>query len=313
MGQDETGRRSRMIAVDKKGGKVLFVDPASGRTETVIEGLPRTVHELLVHHESGRAFVPIFGDGVHGNNPNPGHLIAIIDLESRRHVGDVDLGPLAAPHTARFGPDGHIYITCEDSGVVAIVDHARNEVVGTIGTGSTNCHRLDISPDGRRLYTENEEDRSVSVIDLPSRELIGQIETPHALGGIAVSGDGRTVIAVDDEEPALYLIDAEDMKIVRTVTIEGASAPGQIARFSPGFRELVVTGMKGDWSCILDADLGAQSLIPVGVQPMDVAFRGNEMFVACQGDGSIHVVDIAARSAVRSFSAGTGCETLDFF
>jgi hypothetical protein len=31
----------------------------------------------------------------------------------------------------------------------------------------------------------------------------------------------------------------------------------------------------------------------VGIQPMDMAFRGDELFVACQGDGSVHVIDIS--------------------
>jgi len=46
---------------------------------------------------------------------------------------------------------------------------------------------------------------------------------------------------------------------------------------------------------------------------MDMTFRGNELFVACQGDGSVHVVDIAARKVKASFAAGTGCESLGFF
>ena len=72
--------------------------------------------------ETGLAYVPIFGDGIHGRNPNPGHLLCIIDLEKRAHVGDIDLRPYIAPHTLKLGPDGLIYITCENSAVVAVID-----------------------------------------------------------------------------------------------------------------------------------------------------------------------------------------------
>ena len=102
-----------LIAVDKMGGKVLFLNPATYATEVVLDGFPRTVHELLVIPETGLAYVPIFGDGIHGRNPNPGHLLCIIDLVNRKHVGDIDLRPYIAPHTLRLGPDGLIYITCE--------------------------------------------------------------------------------------------------------------------------------------------------------------------------------------------------------
>ncbi len=69
-----------MIAVDKIGCKILFLNPKTFETETVLEGFQRTVHELLVIPETGLAYVPIFGDGIHGRNPNPGHELHVIDL-----------------------------------------------------------------------------------------------------------------------------------------------------------------------------------------------------------------------------------------
>ncbi|HVD75577.1 MAG TPA: hypothetical protein VNC81_18530, partial [Xanthobacteraceae bacterium] len=170
-----------MIAVDKMGTKVLFLDPASYETEVVLDDFPRTVHELLVVPETGLAYVPIFGDGIHGRNPNPGHLLCIIDLAKRAHVGDIDLRPCIAPHTLKLGPDGLIYITCENSAVVAVIDRSTHKVVDAIESGSTNGHRLIISPDGQRLYTENEEDGTVSVIDLPKRKFLRKIGTPRPL------------------------------------------------------------------------------------------------------------------------------------
>jgi hypothetical protein len=167
------GSARGMIAVDKMGGKVLFLNPDTYETEVVLEGFPRTVHELLVVPETGLAYVPIFGDGIHGRNPNPHHLLCIFDLEQRAHVGDIDLRPYIAPHTLKLGPDGLIYITCENSAVVAVIDRQSRKVVDAIDSGSTNGHRLIIATDGQRLYTENEEDGTVSVIDLPGRKLLG--------------------------------------------------------------------------------------------------------------------------------------------
>src|ERR1700754_4563426 len=216
-----------MIAVDKMGTKVLFLDPQSYTTDVVLDGFPRTVHELLVVPETGFAYVPIFGDGIHGRNPNPGHLVCVINLDKRKHVGDIDLRPYIAPHTLKLGPDGLIYITCENSAVVAVIDRTTNKVVDAIESGSTNGHRLIISPDGQRLYTENEEDATISVIDLPKRKLLHKIETPHPLAGIAISSDGRTVVAVDDEQPMLFLIDTESKRVTDTVRLEGVPEAGR--------------------------------------------------------------------------------------
>lgn len=302
-----------MIAVDKMGTKVLFVNPVTYETETVLDDFGRTVHELLIVPETGLAYVPIYGDGIHGRNPNPGHLLSIIDLNKRTHVGDIDLRPYIAPHTLKLGPDGLIYITCENSAVVAVIDRATHTVVDAIDSGSTNAHRLIISPDGQRLYTENEEDGAISVIDLPKRKLLGKIKTPHALAGITIADDNRTVVVVSDVEPVIFLVDVEKGEVTQTVPLEGAPKPAQIARYSPDYRVLAISAVAGDTLTLCDRNFRNQTTLTLGSQPMDMAFRGDELFVACQGDGSVYVVDLPARKVKRSFQAGTGCESLGFF
>jgi DNA-binding beta-propeller fold protein YncE len=131
-----------MIAVDKIGCKVLFLNPQSYAIETALDGFQRTVHELLVIPEMGRAYVPIFGDGIHGRNPNPGHVLHVFDLTGRKLVATIDLQPNIAPHTVRRGPDGLVYITCENTATVGFIYPASNTVIAAIYSGSTTAHRL---------------------------------------------------------------------------------------------------------------------------------------------------------------------------
>lgn len=302
-----------MIAVDKMGGQVLFLNPETYATEIVIGGFPRTVHELLIVPESGLAYVPIYGDGIHGKNPNPGHVIALIDLKQRKHVGDIDLHPYVSPHTLKLAPDGLIYITCENSAVVAVIDPKTNKMIDAIGSASTNAHRLIISPDGQRIYTENEEDAEISVIDLPGRKLIGKIKTPHALAGITITADGKTLIAVDDEQPALFLVDTVKGEVTRTIPLENNPKPAQIARFRPDYKILAVSSVAGDMVTLFDGDLNHHAAIPVGKGAMDMAFRGDDLFVGCQYDGTVHVIDVPSRKVRHKFACGTGVESLGFF
>ncbi|HZP79260.1 MAG TPA: hypothetical protein VFB45_24205 [Pseudolabrys sp.] len=307
------GNGHGMIAVDKMGAKVLFVNPATFATEKVLDGFQRTVHELLVMPNGRTAYVPIFGDGIHGRNPNPGHTLCVFGLARRERLADIDLSPYVAPHTLRLAPDGLIYLTCENSAVVAIIDPRTNKVIGSIPSGSTNGHRLVISPDGTRIYTDNEEDRTVSVLDLPGRKFLGKIETPQALAGIAISGDGRTVVAVSDETPVLFLIDTQAGKVARTLPLKDVPKPAQIARYKDDFSLLCVTSLNSNTVSLIDPSFTEQTAIKVGSQPMDMTFRGDDLFIACQGDGTVHVIDIPARRAKQSFAAGTGCESLGFF
>jgi len=302
-----------MIAVDKMGGKVLFLNPVTYETEIVLDGFDKTVHELLVMPDTHRAYVPIFGDGIHGRNPNPQHWLCVFDLERRSLLTTIDLRPYIAPHTLKLGPDGLIYITCENSAKVVAIDRSTNKVVDAIDSGSTNGHRLIIAPDGQRLYTENEEDGTVSVIDLPKRELLGQIKTPRPLAGIAISPDGRTVVAVDDAEPVLFLIDTEAGRVRDEVRLKDVPKAAQIARYAPDNSLIGVTSLNSDTVSLIDPTFREQTAIKVGHQPMDMAFHGNELFVPCQGDGSVHVIDIPNKRHKTSFKAGKGCESVGFF
>ncbi len=95
--------------------------------------------------------------------------------------------------------------------------------------------------------------------------------------------------------------------------LEGVPEAAQIARYSPDNSLIGVTSRKSGTVTLVDPTFREQTAIKVGSQPMDMAFHGDELFVACQGDGSVHVIDIPKRRAKMSFAAGTGCESLAFF
>ena len=152
----------------------------------------------------------------------------------------------------------------------------------------------------------------MSVIDVPGRKLLGKIKTPQALAGIAVSGDGKTVVAVSDVDPVIFLIDTASEKIT-TLPLEGVAKAAQIARYSPDGKLLVVSSLNSNMMSIIELKSGKQAAIPVGSQPMDFVFQGDELFVGCQGDGSMHVIDIPGRRHKQSFKAGSGCESVGFF
>jgi DNA-binding beta-propeller fold protein YncE len=302
-----------IIAVDKIGNKVLFLNAATHETEVIVGGFEARVHELLVVPEANRAYVPIFGDGIHGRNPHPQHWLYVFDLDKRSLITTLDLRPYIAPHTLELGPDGLIYITCENSAKVAVLDPKTNRVVEGIDSGSVNSHRLVIAPDGRRLYTENEEDATVSVIDLPRRRLLGRIKTPRPLAGITISPDSRTIVAVDGVQPTLLLIDAAATKVRHEVILKDVPRAAQIARYAPDNSLIGVTSQNSDTVSLIDPSFKEQSVFKVGSQPMDMAFHRNELYVPCQGDGSVHVIDIPSRRHKTCFKAGKGCESLSFF
>jgi DNA-binding beta-propeller fold protein YncE len=306
---------SGLIAIDKMGNQVLFLDPDSYETTLTLDGFAPRVHELLIAADRQIAYVPIYGDGVHGRNPHPGHLIALFDLRARRHMGDFSTYPYLAPHGLRWGPAGQLYCLCENSGVVLEMDAAKGSISHVIEVGSNKAHRMEILPDGSKLYTENEEDTFASVIDLRARKRIGKIPAPNGVAGIGMSPDGRTIILVDNQKPQILVVDTEADEVVSTIALQGHEKPAQIARYSPDGRFLVVTSVAAPLGTVFDADLKRQRVLQLGQGPMNMAFHdnGRTVVIGNQNEGTLSVCDLEQAEVLRTVRAGVGVEALSFF
>ena len=306
---------SGLIAVDKVGNRVLFLDPVTYDTELTLWGFAPKVHELLVGPDRRFAYVPIYGDGIHGDNPHPGHLIAVFDLHEQRHAGDLSTHPYLAPHGLRWGPQGQLYCLCENSGVVLEMDAADGAIEHVIGVASNKAHRLEVLPDGSKLYTENEEDAFASVVDLRARKLIARIPTPNGTAGIGMSPDGKTVVLVDAREPQILVVDPSSDEVRATIELEGHDQAAQIARFSPDGRYLVVTSFEEPLASVFSADLSSQTLLHLGQGPMNMAFHadGETVLIANHNEGTLAVCNLARGEVLRTVQAGVGVEALSFF
>lgn len=306
---------SGLIAVDKIGNQVLFLDPETLETIVTLDAFAPRVHELAISPDHRTAFVPIYGDGIHGKNPRPGHLIALFDLGNRRHKGDWSTYPYRAPHGLRWGPQGQLYCVCENSGVILEMDATDGAILHVIEVGSDKAHRIEVTPDGAKLYTENEEDTFASVVDLKARKRIKKISAPNGLAGIGISPDGGTLVLVDAKKPQILVIHTETDLVECTIDLAGHEQPAQIARYSPDGRYLVVTSYAAPLATVFDATLKTQKLLQLGAGPMNMAFHpdGRRVVIANHDAGSVSVVDLEKGDVLRTVPAGVGIETLSYF
>jgi DNA-binding beta-propeller fold protein YncE len=302
-----------LIAIDKRGSHALFFEPSSFALLDSLP-LPARPHEVAISADHRLAYVSIYGNGVYGNNTEPGRAIVVIDLEARRQVATLDVSPFRAPHGLQLGPDNLLYASCDQSGVIAVVDPAAERLAGSIEAGSTGPHMIALLPDGSKLYSENEEDPFVSVMDPASRTLVRTVDTPGGSAGI--SADGRSVLVVHAREPLLTLIDPATDRVAERIPLHSHTQPAQRVRHSPDGRYVVVTSMEEPLVTILDASsLHDQTTLQVADGPMGVGFApdGRTMLVGNHGAGRITVVDLPAGCIQRDFAAGVGVETLAFY
>ena len=108
------------------------------------------------------------------------------------------------------------------------------------------------------------------MIDLPRQKLLGKITTPRPLAGIAISANSRTVIAVDDTEPALFLLDTQSERVRAEVRLKDMPKAAQIARYAPDWSLLTVSSLNRNTVNLIDPSFREQTSIAVGSQPFPV-------------------------------------------
>jgi DNA-binding beta-propeller fold protein YncE len=306
-----------LVMIDKRGSLVRFFDPATLKeTGTVdIGGIP---HELAISPDHRFAYIPIYGDGVYGANPNPGHVIAIVDLTTRKMTGTIDVSPAIAPHGLRVDEKGILYAVCDLSRKLLVIDPKSRTVQASIDIEG-HGHWLAVLPDGSKAYTANKQDRLfVSVVDLKARKMAGRIEMPNGTQGIGMSLDGSRVVAADLAEPNIRVIDTATDKVIDVVKVDGVRGGGPFRlQYSPDGRRLLTTTLGANLLNVFDAEnfRGRQLVVPVGRDPFGIAFTkdGKTALVSNHGDGTISVVDVASGTVKSSFTAGTGIETLSYY
>jgi len=304
-----------LIMIDKRGGLVRFFDPDSLAEIATLE-LAGPPHELAISPDHKMAYVPLYGDGVYGNNPNPDHRIVMIDLEKRAIAGTIDVSPSIAPHGLQVDATGMLYASCDLSRTFLVINPKTRQIEATIDIEGTG-HWAAVLPDGSKAYVANKNDRLfVSVIDLKSRKLVGRVPMPNGTQGITASPDGRRVLAMDLAEPKFYVIDTASDQIIETVDVAGNSIGPFRARYSPDGSTLISVNHRDALINVYDPnDLSKQQTFEAGAQPFGIAYapNGSTVLVSNHGDGTISVLDLATRRVVDTFTAGTGIETLSYY
>ena len=308
-----TGTRG-LLLIDKLGGTIRFFDPATFKERSSIAVATRP-HDFALTPDRKTAYVPLYGDGIFGRNPNPGHEVVILDMDSAKMVGSIDTSPYRAPHGIQIGPDGTIYVASDLDHKLLVIDPKARKVTKAIDTDGTT-HWIGILPNGSKIYATNKNDPFVTVVNLKTGTVATKIEVPGGTEGIAVSPDGKRIIVMTHTNPGLAVIDPATDTIVDRIAIQGQGGAYK-AYFSPDGKRLLTMNLGSSVINIFNAaDLhGAQRTVTVGKDPMGFAFSadGKTALAANHGDGTVSVIDLDKGEAVSKFQAGTGIETLTYY
>lgn len=123
----------------------------------------------------------------------------------------------------RVSPDGEIVISDDDFGRFTFGNLATftSEQVLIPMTGSgTDSRGMAFSPDGGRVYRSCG-DGTIHIIDVASRSVPVRSSEGISRDGIAVSPDGRLLVAMDPVSNLVNILDAASLEVLRVVEIAG--------------------------------------------------------------------------------------------
>jgi DNA-binding beta-propeller fold protein YncE len=301
-----------VLLIANKGDETLgIIDPAAGQqVATVAEG-GTTGHEVIASPDGRLAYVPIYGNSGVGKPGTDGRNMVVIDIASRKVVGNVDFGHGVRPHCPMFGPkDGLLYVTTELEKAITIIDPHTLKIVGSIPTGQPESHMLAISPDGKRGYTANVGPGTISVLDMEARKTVEVIPVSGEIQRIAVSTDGSEVFTSDQKKPQLAVLDTASRKIKTWIPLPGfgyGTAP------TPDGRWLVVAVPTANKVAVVDLHtMTLAHVIDVPAAPQEVIVRpdGQAAYASCDKSQKIAVINTSSWTVEKMIDAGPSADGL---
>ena len=191
-----------LIAVDKVGNRIRFYDPESLREIKSFPAPEPAAHELAISHDRRLAFVPLYGDGIYGNNKRPNNKILVIDLVAQALADVIALGEMWAPHGMVAGSDGKLWVVCDIPNKLLRIDPRRRSIEAAWDCPAKGAHQMAMLPDESKLYVSAKEG-DLAAFDLARGAFTARVSAARArrrIGngsgseGLMPTADGRRLI-----------------------------------------------------------------------------------------------------------------------
>ena len=246
----------RLLVLLRDASALAIVDPASG---TVLARVPtgRDPHEVTASADGRLAFVASMVDGIsvidiaareeiRRVDPGPGSqthdvLFAAgkvyFTIEGYKSIGRYDPSTNQIDWTLGIGQDGtHMLVLDQGRDTMFMPNTGSNSVtmvegimagparatLTDIAVPGDRPEGIDLSPDGREIWTATRGDGGVSIIDVASRRVVETLDLGlQDANRLKFTPDGRVLI-IDGEAASLVVMDAASRAVIKRVRLGSA-------------------------------------------------------------------------------------------
>lgn len=257
------------LLIGNKGEDTLSVIALDSGAQLARLPTGRMPHEIAISPDGKQAAVVAYG----------GTTIDIFDVAKRTKLRTIDLSPNQRPHGLLWLSDGRLVATAEGSASVAVVapdgeltsiatgqkgthmiavaPDNRTAYTANIGSGTVSVldlaagrklrdlavggkpEGLALTKEGRELWVGDLGAPRVSIWDTAKGEKIAELPIDPVAIRVLASPDGKLVATSNIASGTISLFDAETRAPLKTITVSGEAAKGQVTLlFSPDSKRL---------------------------------------------------------------------------
>lgn len=165
------------------------------------------------------------------------------------------------PLNLALRPDGkELYVTCQASHSVAVVDLASRRMIAEIPVGGQPID-VDFTADGRRAFVSNRLDDTVSVIDVAARQVIATIPVGDEPHGILVDPARNHLYVLNTSSDTITVLDTESLEPIKRLS--AGHSPWALA-MSPDGSQIYVTNMYSNFVPFRTQSISELTIIDAG-------------------------------------------------
>lgn len=162
----------------------------------------------------------------------------------------------------------------------------------------------DLPPLGSLAFVTSAESGCVMLIDRLRARIVGAIRVDDDPRDMAYDRAQQFLYVALAGQDAIGVVDVMSLSLIKTVPIQLGDDPSRLLLSVDGSRLFVLSAASRTLTSFTSGSLQQESRVPLGEWPRSMAQdpRTGEIYVACEGEGLIQVVDPREGGVVRALS-----------
>jgi len=215
----KVGKASKGIKISPNGAEAYVSNEGENSisvidlsSDKVVAKIPtaKMPHNVRFNNDGSIAYVTLQG----------GAGLGVIDTKLRRVIKIIPTPGLVGPHNLDLSKDEKIAFVRDTVNHVAVVDLVKGTVIRLVKVGFGHSG-IDVSPDGKYVYTGAIAGNTVTVIDSKSYAVVKTIKVGKGPHGLRTSKNSRWLYVSVTAGNSLVVIDTKTFKITSQLKLKG--------------------------------------------------------------------------------------------